>query len=118
MTFYDDMQSVTSTLLTEFSQGALQYVDTTPGNGPPDDPGAATETVYPLAAVARGVQFKYVQGGLAIASDLQTTIAATLAIVPNVKGFIIMDGQRFKIVQVEKIPAAGTPVAYVAIFRR
>lgn len=119
MSLYDDMQAVAKDVLTDFNQGVIQYVAVTPGNGPADNPGPATETPYTLtAATARGVQFRYVQNGMAIASDSQITMAVDSRFTPDVKGFVIKDNVRYKIVQVVKKPDAGTVAAYVLIIRQ
>lgn len=114
--FYEEMQGVAASLLAEFQQGSISYVELTPGSGPADDPGQSTETVYALTATARGVLFKYVVGDV-VASDLQLTMPGG-GVEPKMKGFIRVDGKRYKIVQIMRNPAAGTPVAWVVIFRK
>lgn len=112
---YSDLQTLTSGLLKQFRQGTIEYVELTPGSGPIDEPGPAVETVTTLDGAARGVAFKYVQGGLASSADLQATVA-----VPSVpvrgSGFIRVDGVRYKIKQILPKPAAGTPVSLTLIF--
>lgn len=74
--FYDGIREIASELLTEFKQGTIAYVKSTLGTGgTPDNPALPTLTSYPINAVARGVQYKYVMRGLALASDLQVTFA-------------------------------------------
>lgn len=119
MSIYDELQVVAREILQEFGQGAISYVAVTPGTGPVDDPGAATESEYVLPyAVARGVLAKYVQSGLAIASDLQVTAGVHPDIVPNLRGFVKIDNIRYKIVQIIPSPAAGTTVANIFIVRK
>ena len=126
MTFYDDMQAVAADVLKTFKQGVIKYVDITPGSGPDDEPGDPTETLLTLDAAARGVKFKYVQGGLAVASDLQVTasVSATneaggvVSLAPSMNGFIEVDDERYKIVQILPKPSAGTTVAFVFIVRK
>ncbi len=118
MPFYDDMQNVASEILEEFKQGVIKYIEVTPGAGTVDDPGASTETEYTLNGTANGVKFKYVQNGLAIASDMQVVTAVRFDIIPDMKGFIEIDNIRYKIVQILPKPAAGTTVANVFIVRR
>lgn len=115
--FYDEMQGIASGLLKEFAQGTVEYVAITPGNGSPDEPGAPTETLTPINAAVRGVSFKYVDGANVLASDLQLTMPGD-TVVPDPKGFIRVDGTRYKIVQIVRKPAAGIPVAFTIIFRR
>lgn len=116
--FYKEMQGIASSLITQFKQGECEYVELTPGNGPADEPGAPTETVYPISAVARGVQFKYVNNTDIVQSDLQMTLAVVEGMTPNMKGFVRGDGVRYKIVGLRTIPPFGTPVAHVIIFRK
>lgn len=126
MSFYDDMQAVAADVLKNFKQGVIKYVDIAPGSGPADEPGDPTETDFTLDAAARGVKFKYVQGGLAVASDLQVTasVKATneaggvVSLSPNINGFIEVDDERYKIVQILPKPSAGTTVAFVFIVRK
>lgn len=122
MSIYDELRPVATELLTseDFKQGVMQYVKVVPGAGAADDPGAPTETPYTLAGgAARGVQFKYVQGGMAIASDSQVTIPVDSRFVPEITGFFIMNNVRYKIVQVVKLPdGEPVPVAYTLIVRK
>lgn len=116
--FYKSMQGLATDLLTEFNQGSIEYVKLTKGDGPPDDPGPPSEKKYPVKGAVRGVKFKYVDGTHIIASDLQTTIAVDPRFQPDMTGFLMVDGKRFKIVSVQPIPPAGTVVANRIIFRK
>lgn len=124
MTLYDDMQAVASGLLAEFKQGSIAYIRVTPGNGPADNPGPSVENSFALDATARGVKFKYVQSGLALATDEQVTAAVHPALADDfaaetvMRGFVTIDGQRRKIVQAIAKPSAGTPAAFVLIVRK
>lgn len=120
MSIYDELRPVATELLTEFKQGVMQYIKVVPGAGPADDPGAATETTYTLVGgTARGVQFQYVQGGMAVASDSQVTIPVDSRFVPEITGFFVMNNVRYKIVQVIKLPdGEPIPVAYTLIIRK
>lgn len=119
MAFYDEMQQIATGLLTEFKQGAIAYVQIIKGTGPDDEPGPSTPDVKPLVgAVAKGVSFKYLQGGLAVASDLQVTHSVQNGVEPEMNGFYEIDGVRYKIIQLIPIPAAGTKVAIRAIIRK
>ncbi len=119
MPFYDEMRDIATELLTEFKQGTIKYISITPGNGPDYDPGPSTPDA-PItipASVARGVSFKYVNGGLAVASDLQVTIDVSVA-TPDMSGYFTIDDVKYKIVQIINKPSAGTPVARVVIIRK
>jgi hypothetical protein len=117
MTIYDEMQGIATELLTEFKQGIISYVKTVPGNGPVDDPGNPTITRYSINGTASGVQFRYVQNGLALASDKQVIAPVDSRYTPNMKDNVEVDGLPYKIVQIVKKPDAGTPVAYLLILR-
>ena len=118
MPFYDDMQSLASDIIEEFQQGVIVYVENTPGNGPADDPGPSVPVDHPVNGTVAGVKFKYVQQGIAVASDLQVTMAVASGFTPDMKGFVKIDGVTYKIVKVIPKPAAGTPVAYILIVRK
>lgn len=119
MKFYDGMQKIATGLLKEFNQGVMSYIQVTPGTGTLDNPGSPRETPYLLeGATSRGVQFRYLKDGLALASDSQITMAVDSRFIPDISGFIEKDGSRFKIVQVIAKPDAGTPAVYVLIIRR
>lgn len=115
--FYGDMQGIASKLLKDFKQGVIEYIAITPGIGSPDNPGVPQETLYPIDAVARGVKFKYVDGSHIVGTDLQLTMPGN-GVIPEMTGFIRMDGTKYKIVQIVPKPAAGTPVAFTVIFRK
>lgn len=116
--FYSEMQGIANEVLTEFNQGEISYVVETPGTGPADNPGAPTVTTTPLtAATARGVEFKFLTNTSILASDLQITIPGGI-IEPAPEGFFIVDGVRYKIVEIKRVPAAGTPVVWIVIVRK
>lgn len=117
MAFYDDMQAIARDVLTQFRQGAVNYVQIVPGNGPVDNPGPATKIRFTIPATATGVQYRYVQLGLAVASDLQVIAPVDPRFVPDMKGMVEVDGKSYKIVAVKPIPPAGTPVVNVLIIR-
>jgi hypothetical protein len=119
MTIYDDMQGIAQEVFADFKQGTVIYVAKTAGNGPVDDPGASTETQFTLVGqTVSGVSKKYVDNGLAIGTDLQIRMSFDSRFVPDNKGFFIVDGVRCKILQVDKVPAAGPTIAYVIPIRK
>jgi hypothetical protein len=116
--FYQSMQSVASSLIADFAQGTVEYVELTPVAGATaDDPGTPTETATTINAVARGVKFKYIDGTDILASDLQLTMPGG-GVVPNMRGFIRVGTVRYKIVSIKPIPPFGTTVACVIVFRK
>lgn len=116
--FYKEMQGIASSLLAEFQQGDVSYIAITPGAGPANNPGQPIETRYPQTATVRGVSFKYINPNTGvIGSDLMLTMPGA-GVEPDMKGFVEVDGKRGKILQIVRKPAAGTPVAWVVIFRK
>lgn len=119
MGLYDDLQIVAQDVLSEFKQGVIRYGAVTSGAGAVDEPGPSSIAWTGLTgAVARGVQTRYVQSGLAVASDMQVTMSVQTGVIPAQKDFIERDGKRYKIEAVVAKPGAGTPVAYTLIIRR
>lgn len=117
MSIYDDLQGVAQTVLAEFSQGVISYVKITRGNGPVDNPGSSSTNSYTIKGVVSGVFMKYVNQNLAVASDLQVTTPVDTRFTPSMKDAIDIDGKRYKIVHIDRKPAAGTPVAYIFVVR-
>lgn len=117
MSIYDDLKPVAASLMKEFKQGVISYIKLTPGTGPVDEPGPATEVLTPLNATVKGVSFKYVQNGLAVATDLMVTAAIVDGLILDMRDSIEIDGVRNKIVQILPTPAAGTKVVWKFIVR-
>lgn len=118
MTIYQEMQDIAADVLNEFKQGVIEFGRVTPGNGPVDNPGPSSTVWTPYDGTARGVRSKYVEDGLAVASDLQTIMPAKLGIVPHQRDFVRIDGVPYKIVHVIAKPEAGTAVVYTLIIRK
>lgn len=117
MSIYTDLQPVATDLLTEFDQGGLILQVATLGTGPGHTPGATTYAPLPFPGVARGVSQKYVDGTLVLTTDKQATMPASYG-TPETKDRLTVDGVAHEIVQVIKIPAAGTAVVFVLIVRK
>lgn len=117
-TIYDDIKLISSELLSDFKQGVVSLIKITPGGGPADNPGAATEVTSSLDATVNGVSFKYVSQGLAVSSDLEVTCSVIDGVTPDEKDFIEIDSNRFKIVQFMPKPASGTQVIWKFIVRK
>ncbi len=118
MSIYDELQPIASGLLAEFKQGVIKLIKVTAGTGPADEPGTPTETTTTLDAVSKGVSFKYVQNGFAVASDLMVTAAVVAGITPDMKDFLEIDSVRYKIIAILPAPAAGTKVVWKFIVRK
>lgn len=120
MALYDEMQQLMREIAADpdFKQGLTQLIQMVPGSGPVDDPGPGTQVVTDLDGFVRGVKFKYVASGLAVASDLQITHSVVPGIVPTMRDFIRADGVTYKITQVLPAPAVGVPVKYTLIIQK
>lgn len=120
MALYDEMRAIATEILTDpdFKQGSIAYVKLVPGNGPIDNPGAATLVSTPIpGGVAKGVSYKYVKDGLALSTDKTVILPITTDLVADTRDFIDIDGIRHKIVQDISAPAAGTRVVWKFIVR-
>lgn len=116
MSFYSDMQSVASELLTEFQQGEVSYeIDGEP-SGDPWNPTPGAVTRYTLQATIQGVGSRYRDSTLIREGDLMVT-AAVFGMAPSLSGRVVIDGAAHQIVQVQQIPAAGTPVVWKMVVR-
>lgn len=117
--FYDDMRNVAGELFEEFNQGVVKYIAVARAAGArPDAPGAATETPYTVNATARAVMTKYVDRSTVFQTDIQVSFAADTRFTPTLNGFVEIDGERYKVIQIIRNPAAGTTVSYILIVRR
>lgn len=120
MGFYDEMQAVATDLLSgEFKQGIITYSKTNVGNGPVDNPGTLPPTLFELkGGTASGVSKKYVDSGLAVATDLQVVAPVDPRYSPNMKDNILLDGVSHKILGWDQKPAVGVPVVFIFVVRR
>lgn len=118
MTIYDELKVVASDLLAQFKQGTISLVQLAPGNGPADNPGAPTETVVALNATVIGAPYKYVKSGFAVMTDLMVTAAIVDGVTPTKNDFIVIDGQRYKILGDVSVPASGVRVVWKFIVRK
>ena len=109
--FYREMQGVASDLLAEFSQGTVVYTITGAPTGPAWNPTPGAPVSYTLGATVQGVAKEYVDGTLILATDLQVT-CAVFGAEPSLAGTITIDGKVCQIVRVDKVPGAGTVIAW------
>lgn len=112
MTFYTDLRNVASGLLAEFNQGTVDIGRTTTQAGEFEWSPPVTGTQWNrINSVFRGVSEKYVDNVNITASDLQGTIEAGQWEF-RAGDKLRIDGVPAAILRIEKIPAAGTVVAY------
>ena len=115
--FYREMQWVASELLAEFSQGQVVYTITGPATGPEWNPTPGAPVSYNLDATVAVVGTvdggfnRYVDGTLILATDMLVT-CAVFAVEPSLAGTITIDGKVCQIVRVDKVPGAGTVIAW------
>lgn len=110
--FYQRMQGVSSKLLKQFNQGVIKYIASGATGGDPFNPTQGTPNEYPLDAVAKGVEQRYIKEGYISASDIQVT-SAVFGVDPTISGVIEIDGKEKQIIAIQQIPAAGLPVSWL-----
>ena len=120
MSVYDDARQITTEILgdPDFRQDVIELVKITPGNGTPDNPGTPTEVKHALSGVAKGASWKYMQTAHAVAGDLDVTVAPLDGVSVGIGDFIDVNSLRYKIVQDNRTPAAGTTVVWKFVVRR
>jgi len=135
MGFYDDMQGVAVSLLTEFKQGTITLTRTTPGAVDANEswtPVADSTVRYSLNAVAKSVDDKFVDGKMIFSTDVIIT-ASPIMLKTHVDGSpvtnvntelevlagdkITMDSKELEILKTMRIPRAGTAIAWKFIVR-
>lgn len=109
--FYGRLQGTASRLMAQFSQGQVVYTITGAPTGPEWNPTPGAPVSYTLDATVQGVGADYVDGSLILATDKQVT-CAVFAVEPSLAGTITIDGKVCQIVRVDKVPGAGTVIAW------
>lgn len=109
--FYGRLQGTASRLMAKFKQGQVVYTITGAPTGPAWNPTPGTPVSYTLDATVQGVEADYVDGSLILATDKQVT-CAVFAVEPSLAGTITIDGKVCQIVRVDKVPGAGTVIAW------
>ena len=119
MSIYDDLQSVTSEILSEFKQGSIQLVHFKQSeDSTPDNPEEEEEVLTELDGTVKGVSFKYLKDTFITVSDKEVTTAVVTGIEPSENDFIDIDGSRYKVLKFEALPSAGTACAWKFIVRK
>lgn len=112
MDIYGDMADALSSEMDQvFSQGTLVYLELGTDTGPEWDPQPGEPTEYQCKGTAKGVQSKYIQEGYISASDIQCLVTP-FEVEPDNTGKLSIDGKLKEIIQVNRIPAAGTLIAW------
>ena len=109
--FYGRLQGTASRLMAKFSQGQVVYTIAGPATGPEWNPTPGAPVSYTLDATVQGVEADYVDGSLILATDKQVT-CAVFGAEPSLAGTITIDGKVCQIVRVDKVPGAGTVIAW------
>lgn len=115
--FYGRLQGTAIRLMAKFSQGQVVYTITGPATGPEWNPTPGAPVSYTLDATVAvlgtidGGFNRYVDGTLILASDLVVT-CAVFTVEPSLAGTITIDGKVCQIVRVDKVPGAGTVIAW------
>lgn len=115
--FYTRMQGVAAGLLARFSQGNVALVRTTRTAVDPVKPwvgGAETTATYPLNAVVRTVEKKYIDGTLIEGSEVQATFPP-ISVEPKLSDRLSVDGRVRAIKRIIRIPEAGIAVVYTVL---
>lgn len=119
MSIYDDLQSLTSEIMTEFKQGSIKLVQFKyPEDSTPDNPGEPEEVLTELDGTVKGVSYKYLKDSFITISDKEVTTAVINDIIPSENDFIEIDGERYKILKFQPLPSAGTACAWKFIVRK
>lgn len=113
---YGRMQGTATRLLVRFNQGEVKITRMTPGVPDPATPwipGPPVITEETLKATVRRVEQKYVDGALIVGTEDQVTFAVP-SFEPTMADQFTVDGVVRVLKDLRSIPAAGTPVAYLA----
>ena len=109
--FYGRLQGTASRLMAKFKQGQVVYTITGAPTGPAWNPTPGAPVSYTLDATVQGVEADYVDGSLILATDKQVT-CAVFAVEPSLAGTITIDGKVCQIVRIDRLPGAGTVIAW------
>ena len=118
MGFYDEMADVVTEILSDpdFKQGTVYLIKTTRGVSniaTPWLPAAETTQQIELDSVTRRVDERYVDGSTILMTDNMVTFAVP-SVTPSMTDRLMVDGRIYLMKGLVQVPAAGTPVAYIA----
>ena len=119
MSIYDELQGVTSEIMSEFKQGSIKLVQFKQSeSSTPDDPEEIEEVLTELDGTAKGVSFQYLKDSFITVSDTEVTTSVIIGVKPLENDFIDIDGVRYKILKFQSLPKAGTPCVWKFIVRK
>lgn len=124
MGFYERLQGTANSLLARFKQGTATLVrkEVTSQSVDPWGADVIADVSYTLKGIAEGVEKKFIDGELILASDVQVTISpiatrvsdgVDVAIEPQMTDTLVLDGKTRIVKKIIKIPELGTPVIYI-----
>lgn len=109
-------QQMVSEEMADVAQGVVEYVVTEEAPGAePWDPPTITEARLPMDADVRGVQSQ--QSDTLVTMDDLVVTCSVFGAEPVVGGIVEIDGDQHQVLRVERIPSAGTAVAWKLIVR-
>lgn len=107
---YSKLAAKTAKILDRFDQGNIFAIRPGEPTGPDWDPRPGDPVVTPLKAVAFGVSKQYIDG-LITGADIEVT-AAPWGEDPDTSHTIRIGAREHEIIRINRIPAAGTLVAW------
>lgn len=119
MSIYDEMRPVAADLLQEFDQGGLALKVYRPGDDADDtpwSPGAPSWETVPFAGVVSGVTADNLADSLVQATDLKVVMPGKMQ--PKMADRVVIGGADHQIIMIKRVPAAGVPIAWVALVRK
>lgn len=123
--FYNEMRGIANELLSgELGQSnttdrqTIFYIRVTPGNGPADKPGAATETPFVINGVAKSVRRDFVDDTNIFVTDQMVVMAGRDDVTPDQKGFVTVNGDRYKVIRVIPTNGADVVIAWTLVIRK
>lgn len=121
---YGAMQKLATGLLTDFNQGEIALIVTTPGTGPDHNPGPPTRATKQLKGTASasfsvtGASKAYKPGFLVQIGDVKVTTEVLDGVDPEMSDKLTIDGREYNIVGFIRSPEAGITVAWSFYVRK
>lgn len=118
MSLYEDFQELSTSLLAQFDEGGIVYIQSKPSEDSTPDAPVMEETRYELRGVAKGVSFKYLQNGFSVSTDSEVTTNVDSRFEPGIDDFIEVNGALCKVLQFKPVPSTGVPCVWKFIVRK